>query len=126
MRGGDAEGEGGSMTSTTLEGRSCQTIALKGYIYNCQREDKREAVEGFAFEVPGFDWLHLWVTPSIDGFRPGWLVSHWESGAALMDQAVTNVEEAMQLAIEMVYERGEQKTREAIANWFSGKSWPGK
>lgn len=110
----------------TEEG-NIQMLPLDGYIYNVGSLFKSQRVQGFAFQIPGMDWLHLWLTPSIEeGQRGLWNVSHWETGACILMEPVEDKQRAMRAAIGIVKERGEAATKEAINKWFRGTSWPGK
>ena len=94
---------------------------VKGYVYSRSMDDNRHRVTGYAFQTPGFPWLHLWVTPSIESWgKDRWNVSHWETGCAVNGYSRDTKEEAVEAAIATIKEKGEERTRKAIAAWFEG------
>jgi len=59
-------------------------IPITGYIHDRIGPNGRQLVEGFAFQVPGFEFFKTWVTPSLWRFAEGdWGVSHWETGYSI-------------------------------------------
>ena len=75
--------------------------------------DLRTKVSGWAFQVPGFEWFHLWVTPNINSSITTYCVSHWESGLTFdyWHTRGNTKEECARLATRRLNERGPAKLR---------------
>lgn len=100
-------------------------VPLRGYV---KSPDGTIMVDGFAFQIPGFEYLHTWVTPFL-----GWtilgvpvahltgelIVSHWESGLRISQMKTAPSKEiAAELAANRVTSLGHEKVRAALGEWL--------
>jgi hypothetical protein len=58
-------------------------IPISGFIDHAHEPGHKKMVDGFAFQVPGFEFIKTWATPAQDSFFDSWVVSHWESGLTI-------------------------------------------
>ena len=72
-------------------------------------------VDGWAFQIPGYEYLHTWVTPS-NYFRNAYVVSHWESGCCVSQAGTySNTREgAADLAVNLIRGKGHKRVRAAL------------
>ena len=95
-------------------------IPLRGYIIDLAHPDGKRLVDGHAFEVEGFEYCHLWVTPFLE--RGRWLkliASHWETGTALLQWIVCGAsrEEVALRAADFLRVIGHRKLRARLMEW---------
>ena len=93
-------------------------IPLTGFIDCTSNPDGKVSVEGFAFQVPGFEFLHTWATPSIAPYTLGmWHVSHWESGLTIGSQhgvVADTSQKAARAVVKFLLSKGTQCVRERL------------
>ena len=95
------------------------TIKIRGFVEDASSPGLKREVDGHAFEIAGFEFMHLWVTPVISagGFYENWLtVSQWESGKRLSVIA-ESVDNAIERAREFVEQKGIEACRKQIEPW---------
>lgn len=93
---------------------------LRGYVYSSSSENKRRQVDGFAFQTPGRDHFHMWITPSLELGESGlWHASHWETGMRVTDfPGLRTRAKAARRAIEILKHKSEPETEAAINYWL--------
>ena len=93
-------------------------IPLSGFIDNIREPGGKKLVDGFAFQVPGFEFLKTWATPAQDYFLDVWIVSHWESGLSIGSQnGVSGLtpHEAAERAVTFLQEKGAERVKARLA-----------
>ena len=93
-------------------------IPLKGYIATGYGKIE---VDGFAFEIPGFEYVHTWVTPSFiatsrDGvlLSPKFSVTQWESGLQIGEGGWPAIEHAARYCEQLLKSKGHEQIRAAL------------
>ena len=95
------------------------TIQIRGFVEDMLAPGNKREVSGHAFEIAGFEFMRLWVTPLIcaGGTYENWLtVSQWESGKRLSVVA-ESVDEAINRARGFVQQKGIEACRKQIEPW---------
>ena len=76
-------------------------------------------VSGFAFQVPGFEFLHTWATRSLSKrFFDEWIVTHWESGKSIGESLgvlAATPEEAAEKCAKFLRRKGVKRVKAVLA-----------
>ena len=95
-------------------------IPLKGYIA-VDTGGGKLLVDGFAFEVPGFEYVHTWVTPSVIALSrngallsPLFSITQWESGLQIGAGGWPAIEHAARYCEQLLKSKGHEQTKAAL------------